>query len=351
MPARVAALLLLVACSARPAAPSGRRAIDVHTHFGPDSAAHAVALLERHDIEVAVNLSGMFPGGGLEEQLAAAARHPRRIIVFTSPRWALARTGAGYGERMADELALAHRLGGRGLKISKGLGLGYVDASGALIPVDAAELDPLFERAGELDMPVAIHTGDPIAFWRRPDADNERRAELAAHPEWSLWDRPVPTWEELLAGLERRVARHPRTTFIAVHFGNAPEQPARVAAMLERHPNLYVDTAARVPEIGRHDPAAMRALFLAHQDRILFGTDVGVGSELVLGSDDGEAPGPADVDHFFAATWRYFESSDRGFAHPTPIQGDWTIAGIDLPPDVQRKIYRQNAARLFGLPP
>ena len=335
-----------------PARPGGGlRAIDVHTHFGPDAADRAVEILGRHGIDVAVNLSGMYPGGGLEEQLAAAARHPGRIIVFTSPRWALVRAGPGYGATMAEELSRAAALGARGLKISKALGLGVRDGGGRLVAVDAPELDPLFERAGQLGLPVAIHTGDPIAFWRRPDAGNERAAELAAHPEWSLWGQGVPSWQELQAALERRIARHPGTTFIAVHFGNAPEKPERVAALLARHKNLYIDTAARIPEIGRHPAAAMRRLFIEHQDRILFGTDLGVGRELTLGSSGAEPPDAAEVERFFAATWRYFETGERGIAHPTPIQGAWTIDGVDLPPEVLARVYRDNAARLLRLPP
>jgi predicted TIM-barrel fold metal-dependent hydrolase len=351
------ALLLLLACASKhdhrqPARPgAGLRAIDVHTHFGPDAADRALALLERHGIDVCVNLSGMYPGGGLEEQLAAAARHPGRIVVFTSPRWSLARGGPGYGARMADDLSRAAALGARGLKIQKLLGLGLRDASGARVAVDAPELDPLFERAGELGLPVAIHTGDPIAFWQRPDDRNERRAELAAHPEWSEWGKDVPGWQELHGELERRIARHPHTTFIAVHFGNAPERPELVAAMLDRYPNLLIDTAARIPEIGRHPASAMRDFFIRYQDRILFGTDLGVGRRLTLGSGGREPPDDAEVERFFASSWRYFESADRGFPHPTPIQGDWTIDGIHLPAAVLGKIYRGNAARLLGLPP
>ena len=299
-----------------------------------------------------MNLSGGAPGAGLEQQLAAAARYPGRVIVFASPSWSLARRGPGYGQRMADELERAHDLGARGLKITKGLGLGYVDWTGALLAVDEPELDPLFERAGELGMPVAIHTGDPIAFWLPVEPGNERRAELAVHPGWSLSGRPVPSWAELQVAFERRIARHPRTTFIAVHFGNAPERPQRVAALLDRYPNLYIDTAARIPEIGRHPPAAMRELFVRHQDRILFGTDLGVGAgpgDLVLGSSGAEPPTAADVNLFFDASWRYFETADRDFAHPTPIQGAWRISGIGLPTPVLDRIYRENAAHLLGI--
>lgn len=353
---RAALLALLAAtCQSGPPPRTAQRPpiIDVHTHFGPDAADRMVGLMDRFGVATVVNLSGGGPGRGLEQQLTAAARHPGRIVVFATLDWRTAARGPGYGARLADELSAAVALGARGLKIPKGLGLGYRDATGALIAVDARELDPLFERAAELAVPVAIHTGDPIAFWRPPTADNERHDELAAHPEWSFFGQAVPAWEELFAALERRIARHPRTTFIAVHFGGAPELPERVAALLDRYPNLLVDTAARIPELGRHPPEVMRALLTRHADRVLFGTDLGVGSapgDLMLGSTGPEPPTDADLERFFAASFRWFETTDRGFAHPTPIQGRWTIDGVALPVAVRERIYRGNAVRVLGLP-
>jgi predicted TIM-barrel fold metal-dependent hydrolase len=338
--------------AAAPPEPARYLKVDVHTHFGPGAAARVVSLMDAHGIDVVVNLSGGSPGRGLEEQLAAAAAFEGRIVVFTTPDWRLTRTGAGYGERLAAQLRAAHTLGAAGLKISKGLGLGFADAAGALIAVDDPALDPLFETAGELGMPVAIHTGDPVAFWRPPTRDNERFAELSVHPEWSFYGAGLPSWEELFAAYERRVARHPNTTFIGVHFGNAPEDPRRVAAMLGRYDNLYIDTAARIPEIGRHDADDMRVLLTTHADRILFGTDLGVGrrpGDVMLGSTGATPPDASDIDHFYASTWRYFETADRAFAHPTPIQGDWTIDGVNLGRAALARIYGTNAQTLLGL--
>ncbi len=349
----LAALLACAACATRRAAPPERpRKIDVHVHVGPSGLDHLIELMNTHGIDAAVNLSGGTPGKGLELQLAAAARHPGRILVFCNLDWEQPLRGPGYGRRMADDVALAHRLGAVGVKIEKGLGLGYTDAGGRLIPVDDPELDPIFRVAGELGMPVAIHSGDPVAFWSPATPENERWNELRAHPAWSFHGRGLPSWESIFVQLERRVARHPGTTFISVHFGNAPEDPERVAALLDRYPNLYVDTAARIPELGRHDPDKMRALLVRHADRVLFGTDLGVGPgkyDLMLGSTGEEPPTDADIERFFSATWRWLETRERGFAHPTPIQGEWTIDGVGLPRDVLKKIYGGNAARLLRL--
>jgi predicted TIM-barrel fold metal-dependent hydrolase len=332
--------------------------IDVHMHIGPDGVERTLELMDKWGISGAVNLSGMYPGPPremLETQLRAAAHAHGRLAVFANANFRRVGQDKNYGKAMAADLVVSKRLGAIGLKIPKGLGLGYPAADGKhLLPIDDRGLDPLFEKAGELKMPIAIHIGDPKAFWKPATPDNERWDELGAHPEWSFYGQPVPSWEDLYAAFERRVARHRKTVFIAVHFGNDPEDPDRVAQMLDKYPNFYIDTAARVPEMGRHDAARMRRFFEKYQDRILFGTDTGVGpsqDDMMYGSNGPNPPTLADEARFFSATWRYFETADRQFESPTPIQGRWKIDGIGLPEAILRKVYYQNAARVLGWEP
>ena len=124
-------------------------------------------------------------------------------------------------------------------------------------------------------MPVFIHTADPKAFFDPLDEHNERLDELGLHPNWSFSDPRFPRRGVLLKARNTVIRRHRKTIFIGVHFANNPEDPVVVDAWLEEMPNLFVDIAARVPELGRHPPEVMRALFTKHQDRILFGTDLG----------------------------------------------------------------------------
>lgn len=325
--------------------------IDVHVHLSPAGVPRLLELMRRQGIRRVVNLSGGHPLAGLDVQLAAAARAPGQIIVFTTLAYELARF-PDYGERMAALVRLAHERGARGLKIAKVLGLALEGPDGRRLPVDDPGLDPVFATAGELGMPVAIHSGDPEAFWLPVDANNPRKDELEAHPAWALHGRPVPSFAGLLRELEARIARHPGTTFISVHFGNDAEHPEHVARLLRKYSNLYIDTAARIPELGRHSAAAMRAFFIEFQDRILYGSDLGVGPEptpLFLGSQGRTPPTPAEVARFFDASRRYFETGDTSFAHPTPIQGNWKIDGIALPPAVLAKVYHRNAARVLSL--
>jgi predicted TIM-barrel fold metal-dependent hydrolase len=346
----VLACLGLASCRCAEPKPPRWRRIDVHTHVSMGAMPRAVELLEAHGVALAVQLSGGWPGAGLEQSLAEAAQSGGRFVVFANPPW------QRDVPALVRELEEAKRLGARGVKVFKSLGLSVRKADGSLLAVDDPSLDPFFERCGELGLPVAIHTGDPVAFWQPVGPENERMDELTVHPGWSYAGKDVPSWEALLSAFERRVARHPKTTFIGVHFGNAPEDPARVAALLAKHPNLVVDTGARVPELGHRDRATVRDVFLRFPDRVLFGTDLGVGRgehDLMLGSTGATPPTAADVERFFDSTWRFFETGDVGLPSPTPIQGRWTIDGLALPREVLEKLYVRNAERVLGvtLPP
>jgi predicted TIM-barrel fold metal-dependent hydrolase len=150
--------------------------------------------------------------------------------------------------------------------------------------------------------------------------------------------------------LEHVIAKHPKTTFISVHFGNDAEDLDYVDRLLDRHANLMIDTAARLGEIGRHPASEVRAFFIKHRKRIVFGTDLGLAKRMImLGSVGREEPTRADVKPFYDAHWRFFEGREKGIAHPTPIQGRWTIDAIDLPDDVLEDIYFRNALRVLKL--
>jgi len=333
------------------------RLIDLHQHvdYRDETLDRCVRLMDAVGIGVVVNLSGGYvthpPGqkSAFERNKELADRRfPGRFVHYMSLDY------SGWDEpdfpaRAAAQIDEAYRLGAAGFKEYKRLGLYLKDKEGRLIRVDDPKLDPVWQRCGELGLPVSIHVADPQAFWRPYNADNERWRELKDHPHWWFGDAgKFPSFDALLAALDRVVKRHPRTTFVCVHFANNSEDLDWVERALDENPNMMADLAARIPEIGRHDPARVRRLFLKHQDRILFGTDFQVYDQLTLGSG-GSGPPPTDADaiEFFRKHWRWLETADRQFDHMTPIQGDWKIDAADLPAAVLRKVYFDNARRLL----
>ena len=334
-----------------------RRIIDLHQHIGGTTQhlARAVRIMDATGVGIAVNLSGGTvtrrngPSEFERNRQLTEALYPGRFLHYMNLDY------AGWDEpdfsaRAVRQIEEGRRLGAAGFKEYKRLGLYLRDKAGKLIRVDDPKLDPVWERCGQLDMPVSIHVADPKAFWLPYDERNERWQELKDHRSWWFGDtNRFPAWTELLDALNRVIARHPGTRFVCVHFANNAEELDWVDQSLSRYPNMMADLAARIPEIGRHVPQKARRLFMKHQDRILFATDFQVYDRLILGSSGNEPPPTdADAEVFFAKEWRWLETQDRNWPHMTPIQGDWTISSIGLPETVLRKIYFENARTILA---
>jgi predicted TIM-barrel fold metal-dependent hydrolase len=338
-------------------------AIDFHSHLswsavglGPEPygermnllapVASILAVMDRRNVRTMVNLTGG-AGEGLASVLAALDRaHPGRFLTFTEPSWN-AFTRADYPSFQAEEIESAHRMGAKGLKLTKNLGLYLREriTEGSLVAVDDPRFDPMWETAGGLAIPVAIHVSDPDAFFLPTDRFNERYEELSSHPDWSFHGKDFPSKGSLLEARNRVFARHPRTQFVALHLGNRSEDIDYVASCLDRHPNMHVEIGARIAEIGRR-PRAAKRFFDRYQDRILFGTDA---IPLPLGR---ETPQQIFGDELYEIYFRFLETADEHFDYapaPVPPQGRWRIYGLELSETILRKVYRDNAARLLGL--
>ncbi|MFH8838073.1 amidohydrolase family protein [Streptomyces sp. NPDC017868] len=317
-------------------------AVDAHAHLGrwltggwavPDPR-ELVQTMDRCNIRAVVNLDGRW-GAELQQNLDRYDRaYPGRFATFCHPDWSRLREAQDEraGALLADDLEAAVAAGARGMKVWKDLGLGVRDGAGRLVLPDDPRLSPLWRRTGELGVPVAIHTADPMAFFDPPDPSNERLEELLAHPEWSYAGRGLPTFERLITALEAVVKGHPGTTFIGVHAGCCAEDLGLVGRMLDTCPNYLIDISARLAELGRQ-PRRTRALLLRHPGRVLFGTD--------------EIP---PYEAAYRTHFRFLETEDEHFPHSDehpPLRGRWMISGLGLPPDVLAEIYAGTAHRVI----
>jgi predicted TIM-barrel fold metal-dependent hydrolase len=317
-------------------------AFDAHNHLGGDFGGgwdqkplpQLLDLLDQAGIYRYVDLDG----GWGEHLLNAALDHfkqpaPDRFLVFGGVDWSQwLEKGDGFPEWAAGRLRVQKERGAEGLKIWKGLGLQVRDHHDQLVDVDDPRLDPIWETAWELGLPVLIHVADPVAFFDPVDQNNERWEELGQHPDWAFTSPPFPAFLHILGGLANLVERHPQTTFIGAHVGCYAENLAWVGALLERCPNFFVDISARIGELGRQ-PYTARRFFLKFADRILFGSDMG---------PDLEA---------YRIIFRFLETDDEYFNYcpaEIPLQGRWHVHGLFLPEDVLEKVYFRNAERILN---
>ncbi|MGB7344503.1 MAG: amidohydrolase family protein [Pirellulaceae bacterium] len=321
--------------------------VDVHTHFhhrlhGNDQAlADFVALMDRNQIAVCASLDGKLGDQLTQHRKFLWDNHRDRFVIFANIDW---KGGGntddpstwdchrqGFADRTADRLSAAVAEGVSGLKIFKRFGLNYRNPDGSLIQIDDSRWDPIWKRCGELGIPVIIHTADPAAFFDPIDATNERWEELSRHPEWSFHGDKYPSREELLNARNRVIARHPKTQFIGAHIANNAEDLDAVGRWLDAYPNLWIEPASRIAELGRQ-PFSSRDFLIKYADRILFGTD---------------GPWPETRVRLY---WRFLETRDQNFPYSEkipPPQGLWQIHGTNLPDEVLQKIYFANAVRLI----
>jgi hypothetical protein len=303
--------------------------IDYHNHLDSTDPETVLRIMDECGVERIVNITMQVGEPAIEilHRFQSASRERFSTIAWMD--W----TGIDQDDFVEISLGRLERMvehGACGIKFWKDLGLTVRDRSGDLLRVDDERLAPLFEKAGELGIPVMFHTADPSAFFRPIDAVNERYEELAAHPDWSFFGAQYGK-SELLAQRDRVFRRHPRTTFVCAHMAESPEDLEYVGRLLDENPNVSVDISARTPELGRQ-PFTARRFFLRYADRILFGTDL--------------LPEPAMYRLYF----RFLETADEYFEYPSHAsrQGRWNIYGLDLPSDVLEKVYRGNALKLLS---
>jgi len=333
--------------------------IDIHTHLSFSAKSqHGVSLspqrhylaspeyllpvMDRHNLRALNNLTGGFGEGLIETVKKYDQAHPGRFYTFTEPSYNRF-LESDYPKVQAQAIADAHSAGAKGLKILKTLGLYLREdiTSGKLVKIDDKRFDPMWDACGQLGIPVAIHISDPVAFFTPTDRFNERYEELHRHPDWSFYDHDFPSNAELIEARNRVFARHPKTRFIALHVGNFAEDLENVSQNMDRFPNMSVDIAARIGELGRQ-PRAARSFFEKYQDRILFGTDATPHGE--------EVPQQIYNDELYEIYFRFLETDDEYFDYAPskiPPQGRWRIYGVYLPDSILKQVYLTNAARLL----
>lgn len=303
-----------------------------------------LAVMDRKNIRAMVNLTGGYDDGLVEAISKYDKAHPGRFYCLTEPCYEKF-LDPNYPKIQADEIERAHNAGAKGLKILKTLGLYLREniTSGKLVKIDDPRFDPMWDACGQFNMPVAIHISDPVAFFTPTDRFNERYEELNNHPDWSFYDHDFPSNAELIEARNRMMARHPKTQFLVLHVGNFAENLDNVSENLDRFPNMSVDIAARIGELGRQ-PRRSRKFFDRYQDRILFGTDATPHGD--------EFPQQVFNDKLYEIYYRFLETEDEYFDYapaPKPPQGRWQIYGIGLPQSILEKVYNQNFSRLFEI--
>jgi predicted TIM-barrel fold metal-dependent hydrolase len=297
-------------------------AIDMHSHpyaKTPEDVDRWAKIMDEAGIEKTVILTGA-TGAEFDRIAALYSRHPTRFELWCGFDYA-GHDQPGYGPAAVAELERCVRKGARGVgeEGDKGLGMDFGRAKG--LHFDDPKLAPLLDRCADLGLPVNIHVADPIWMYQGMDETNDGMMNAV---EWRLDDKPgIVDHAGMIGKLERTVARHPRTTFVACHLANLDYDLNQMGGLLQRLPNLYADNSARYAETAVTPRAAAR-FFTRYQDRIVYGTDMGFDPDM------------------YRTTFRILETLDEHF-YSSLFGYHWSYSGFGLESEVLEKLYRANA--------
>ena len=305
--------------------------IDVHSH---DYAANEEEIdqwvhnMDAAGIEKSIILTKA-TGKKFDSIVKKYSEYPDRFDIWCGIDYSDYKTD-DWPESAIKELERCHAMGAEGVGElgDKGLGLFYCKPPAYGMHFDDERMKPILQKCGELGMPVNIHVADPYWMYLPMDAKNDG---LMNAWEWKIdtTKENILLHSELIQTLENAVRENPNTTFITCHFANCSHDLKILGELLKKYPNLYADISARYAETATI-PRFTNAFYRKYQDRLLYGTDMGMGSSM------------------YETTFRILESADEHF-YPDRFSYHWPLHGLDLPNHVLEKIYHTNAMKVLDL--
>lgn len=306
--------------------------IDVHSHDYPKTNAELDAWVKTMD-EVGVEKSIILSystGKKFDSIVDKYDRYKNRFDVWCGFDY----TGLdkpGWQKRAVEELARCYKKGAKGVGElgDKGLGELYSQPTpGYGIHIDDPRMKPLLEKCAELRMPINIHVAEDEWMYLPADSSNDGLMNAA---KWKVdMSKPgILNHDQLVATLENAVKNNPKTTFIACHLANCCADLNKLSRLLDAYSNLYADVSARYGELAPI-PRTVKAFIERYQDRILYGTDMGMGRLM------------------YQTTFRILESTDEHFYARNLFNYHWPLYGIGLSDGALKKLYGENARRIFA---
>ncbi|HEV2378817.1 MAG TPA: amidohydrolase family protein [Terriglobia bacterium] len=243
----------------------------------------------------------------------------------------------GFAEAAVRQINQDFDHGAIAVKIWKNIGMELKDAKGNYILPDNPIFEPILRDIAAHQKTLVAHVADPNTLWEPPDPSAPDYSYYMKHPEWYMYRKPHPASKEaILRARDHLLEENPDLRVVGAHLGSMERDFDDIGRHLDRYPNFAVDLAARMPYVMAAPRERMIAFFTKYQDRITYGTD--------LGLHPGEDPAKAvrEWEETYARDWRFFSTGKT-----VEAENHQKVQGLDLPPSVLRKLYHDNAVRWF----
>ncbi|MGH9431310.1 MAG: amidohydrolase family protein [Terriglobia bacterium] len=315
--------------------------IDTHTHvFQSDPAFYAMLQkLHMHILDICVDNDH----SKVERDLPAEIKDALEVVHASDGDAALCTTFDPYKYRDRGFAPAAIRQinhnfdeGAIAVKIWKNIGMEIKDAKGNYILPNDPVFEPIYKDIAAHHKTLVAHVADPNTSWEPPNPRSPDYSYYKEHPEWYMYKKPLPaSKEEILRARDRLLEQNPDLRVVGAHLGSMEADFNQLAQHLDRYSNFAVDIAGRVPYLMMQPRAGMIAFITQYQDRLLYATDL----DFPPGADAQATV--KDWENHYARDWRFFATKDA-----LEYQGR-KVQGLDLPQDVLRKLYHDNAVHWF----
>lgn len=234
----------------------------------------------------------------------------------------------GFGPAAVAELERCYKKGAKGVGELGDKGAGEIyskPVAGYGMHIDDPRMKPLLAKCAELHMPINIHVAEPYWMYLPADSTNDGLMNAAV---WKVNVKPgMLNHAELINSLENAVRENPKTLFIACHFANCSYNLSIIGRLLDKYSNLYLDISARYAETATI-PRQMQKFYSQYQDRLLYGTDMGMGVPM------------------YQITFRVLETLDEHFYETVTFNYHWAMNGFGLSDAILKKLYMKNALKI-----
>ncbi|MEN8228160.1 MAG: amidohydrolase family protein [Bacteroidota bacterium] len=250
----------------------------------------------------------------------------------------------GWEEKTISWLRKSFEEGAIALKLWKDIGMTFRDTDSSFIMIDDPRFDPILDFVEKQGMTFVNHNGEPRNCWLPLEEMTVKGDSnyFANHPQYHMYLHPgYPSYEELNAARDRMLEKHPNLRYVGCHLGSLEWDVDELARTLDRFPNMSVDMAERICHFKIQEREKVRNFFIKYQDRLLYGTDKGFRGDFAGTSSAASAE---DIlERIWLKDWDYF-TTDRIMTQDDKVK---TYQGLDLPEKVLRKIYYENAVRMY----
>ena len=324
--------------------------IDAHVHINGATDEEFPPLFECLDSYnmqwLTICVAGVGPKDRLEKKIQYTGRvhglYPNRVTWATT--FGLSDWGKPGWEQEAEQTILdGFSKGAVGVKVWKAIGMTLKDPDSSYVMIDDERFDPIFDLIASNNKTLIAHIGEPRNCWMPLDSMtvNNDRLYFKDNPKYHSYLHPeIPNYWEHIAARDSVLAHHPNLRMVGCHLGSLEFDVDELAKRFDKYPNFAVDLAARVCHLQVQDREKVRNFLIKYQDRVLYGTDLGAGRAYMRTSIDSTI---TRIETTYDNDLRYFATSDE--MEVWEVNGKFR--GLELPADVLRKIFHDNAVKWF----